>query len=292
MIAKEDKVKFFINELNDISDSNIRELAKIMIENADDYFFSVPASSSGKYHPDFAREVGGLIKHTRAVVFFAECVSESFCLSTKDRDLLILSAIIHDIKKQGDGSGRHTVKEHPLYASEYLKRMVSEGSNASLISEDDLKKVCGAVEAHMGPWGAKDGLPVPSTEFEKLLQTADYIASRKEILDFKFRPTDEAPEIVVDDDPGNYIIDFGKYKGKGMTIREIHERELATSDKKSTYIEWIANLEGCSMKDAQEKSRKFLSTYKNEPPTTHSASMPMPSVSVTPSCGNIDDLPF
>ena len=285
MISKEDKVKMFVNELNDITDNNIRELAKIMIENADDYFFVVPASSSGKYHPSFDLGDGGLVRHTRCVAYYAQCMAESMMFDQHDKDLITLAALAHDIKKQGDGKGKHTVTEHPMLASAYLSQLASE--NIGLISSNDLVKVCTAVESHMGKWGMKDGLPAPKSEFDKALQAADYIASRKEILSFNFRPTEDVNVKAEEDDPGDFIIDCGKYKGKKMTIREIYEGELnaikaGASMKNSTYIEWMAGLEDFQMKEAQDAARKFLARHKTEPPKQ------LQTVSV----GTVDDLPF
>lgn len=289
MISKEDKVKMFVNELNDITDTNIRQLAKIMIENADDYFFVVPASSSGKYHPSFDLGDGGLVRHTRCVAYYAQCMAESMMFDEHDKNLIILAALAHDIKKQGNGVGKHTVTEHPLLASEYLSKLASENG---LISGEDLVKVCTAIESHMGKWGVKDGLPAPKSEFDKALQAADYIASRKEILSFNFRPTEDvsvkAEDVSTNEtgDPGDYIIDFGKYRGKGMTIREIHESELkeinnGTAQKKGTYIEWMSGLEDFQMKEAQDCAKKYLESLKTAPPKQ------AVNVSLT-----VDDLPF
>ena len=117
---KEERIKLFERELSYIYDQNIREFAKKIIEDADDYFFTVPASSSGKYHPDFARGNGGLVRHTKAVTYFANellrAELENKTLTRFDADLVIVAAISHDIKKQGDGSTGHTMlKEHPEY---------------------------------------------------------------------------------------------------------------------------------------------------------------------------------
>ena len=215
-------------------------------------------------------------------------MAESMMFDQHDKDLIILAALAHDIKKQGDGKGKHTVTEHPLLASQYLSKLASENG---LISGTDLIKVCTAVESHMGKWGVKDGLPAPESEFDKALQAADYIASRKEILSFNFRPTEDVDvksDIEpVNDDPGNFVIDFGKYRGQNKTIREIHEAELAeisggTVNKSSTYIEWMAGLENFQMSDAQAAAKKFLESYRKEPPKK----------AVTVSLDKVDDLPF
>lgn len=278
MISKEDKVKMLANEIGDITDPAIKDFATKMVEEADDYFFVVPASSSGKYHPQFDLGDGGLVRHTRCVVYYAECISESFNFTSRQRDMIIVSALAHDIKKQGDGRLKRTVTEHPILGAEYVMQIAKEVPNA--FSAEELSIMTQAIRSHMGKWGGKDGLPVPETEFDKCLQAADYIASRKDILQFNFRPTEDVEIEVPKEDPGDFIIDFGKYKGKGMTIRQIHEAELKDPSKKgSTYIQWMAGLQDFAMRDAQEAGRKFLAEYKE----------PVQEVVHQES---IDDLPF
>ena len=41
--------------------------------------------------------------------------------SETEQDLILLSLILHDGKKQGGGNGKHTVFEHPLYAADFVK---------------------------------------------------------------------------------------------------------------------------------------------------------------------------
>ena len=241
---KENRLKLFENELNDIHDENIRDFAKEVLINADDYFFKVPASSSGKYHPSFSLGDGGLVRHTRCVVFFAESIAESFMMSQKDKDLLILAAITHDIKKQGDGRTSHTQKLHPKYASDYLTEL---DKKYHYVYADDLEKVKHAVERHMGKWGVNDGLEAPETEFDKCLQSADYNASRKEILDFNFRETKELTEDTPED-AGNYKLTFGKHTGK--TIKEL-------SVTNPDYLDWILGQPNFNQKECLEQIKKF-----------------------------------
>lgn len=290
MISKEDKVKFFVNELGDIADPKIREFATKMIEGADDYFFIVPASSSGKYHPTFDLGDGGLVRHTRCVAYYAGCIAESFMFSQRDKDIIILAGLAHDIKKQGNGEGRHTVTEHPILAADYVLSIAKEMPD--VFTSEELSKLTQAIRSHMGKWGTKDGLPAPESEFDKCLQAADYIASRKEILDFNFRPTDEVKVEKPEVKPGDFVIDFGKYKGKGLTIKQIHEKELAEAQKDSTYIEWMAGMEEFFNKDAQAAARAYLNEIKNTAPSPSAAPIndaPLPTVEPPIS---IDDLPF
>lgn len=270
MISREDRLKMFANEIGDIYDKDLKELATELIANADDYFFTVPASSSGKYHPPFDLGCGGLVRHTRCVAFMAMSIAESHCMSTLDRDSLIVAAIAHDIKKQGNGNGNHTVFEHPIYAKNYVLEIHKKINSA--VPVDVVEKIANAVHSHMGKWGhdkefikGNNPLPMPSNEFEFALQTADYIASRKEIADFKFRDTDAVetaiePPISVEKKPitemslfelENYEMPFGKHKGK--TLREI---------KPTGYLDWILKQTDFANKDTQEIVRAYFNKLR------------------------------
>jgi hypothetical protein len=131
----------------------------------------------------------------------------------------------------------------------------------------------------MGQWGEKDGLPVPKSTFDFMLHDADYVASRKEILDFAFAPTesvDITPEPVavnesVLDNPGQYVLTFGKHAGK--TLEEIES---------TGYLDWMVKQEDFKNVEAQEAARKYLEWKKN--PTKKAPPIPTKSA--------VDDLPF
>ena len=67
-----DRKEIFKDELNYIANEDIKESLITMIEMIPDYFFHIPASSTGKYHPLYATEDGGLLRHTKAVVRMAQ----------------------------------------------------------------------------------------------------------------------------------------------------------------------------------------------------------------------------
>lgn len=256
-MEKELRLAMFANEIGDIKDKNIKQLAEELIANADEYFFTVAASTSGKYHPTFDLGNGGLVRHTRCVVFFAECLAESSMFSEHDRDLLIVSALAHDIKKLGNDGSQHTVGNHPELAAKYVKEIVE--SKKIEISEVDLTTIMGMISSHMGKWGQRDGMPLPKTVLEIALQNADYIASRKEILDFKFRELGvDVPTPVVEEqvnaganvEAKDYVLTFGKYKGK--TLAEAH----ALGD----YLEWMVKQETFFNQEAQDKAKEYLAS--------------------------------
>ena len=64
-----DKIAMFSKEIGSIVDDDLRKLATEVIAQADDYFFTIPASSTGKNHPPFSLGEGGLVRHTKCVVY-------------------------------------------------------------------------------------------------------------------------------------------------------------------------------------------------------------------------------
>lgn len=194
-----ERLTAFANELNDIQDDNLRQFAAQLLANAPEYFFTIPASSSGKHHPYFAREVGGLVKHTRCVVFYAECNAESFNFDSHTKDLAIIAALAHDIKKRGDNDAKnYTVWEHPELAYNFILEM--QNTYPNLISVEDATIVANAILSHMGKWWHdekftkdKKQFPLPTTMLDYAIQSADYMASRVELTGFAFRPTDNVP---------------------------------------------------------------------------------------------------
>lgn len=268
MISRDDKIKMFINEIGDIKDANLKAFATELIANADDYFFVVPASSSGKYHPPFDLGDGGLVRHTRLVAYMARSLAESYCFSDYDTDCLIVAALAHDIKKQGNGDTGHTVWDHPILAMHYVQDIY--GKTNFNVPADTIEKISNAVSSHMGKWGneprfckGNTPLPMPVTEFEKALQAADYVASRKEIIDFKFRDTEEVnivaqPKSVLPPvnemslfELENYQMPFGKHKGK--TLREV---------KPTGYLDWMLKQTDFANKDTQEIVRAYFNKLR------------------------------
>ncbi len=247
-----ERIELFQRELSYISDNKLKEFVKILLTHADDYFFEVPASSSGKYHPKFALGNGGLVRHTKAVAYFTnELIRPSIefdKITRYEGDCLLVAAIVHDIKKQGDGLEGHTVKEHPKLASDYIWKMW-EKYGKDLLEEEAVGYITEVVESHMGPWQK----PYPETRPELIVFYADYIASRKEIAGLSFIDNNDNSEVEAYERPEytveKYKFDFGKTKG--LTIKEAYDREPG-------YIRWIANKEGFGNVEVQNLVKEFL----------------------------------
>ncbi len=179
----------FDREIAWIQDEKIRRFAQYCVENLPAYFFTVPASSSGKYHPAYALGDGGLVRHTLAALKIAhellnlEMFQKQF--TPEEQDLILLSLINHDGVKQGK-TGKHTVFDHPLFAADFIKRCNIE---MELLTEEQEKIVYDAIASHMGQWNtaaySSAVLPKPQTKIQKFVHMCDYLASRK-YLEVKF----------------------------------------------------------------------------------------------------------
>ncbi len=170
-------VKFFEKEINLIVNEELRMAVKsYMAEATPDYFWTDGASSSGKYHPQFSQGVGGLVRHTKAVVMFAEellRMSSYAYMRDEYKDYVIAACIIHDSAKYGIGE---------FDKAEYK----NHAKNASIAFLNYCTDFCGfephflllnAVESHMGQWST-DKEDRPFTSVDRCVHMADYMASR------------------------------------------------------------------------------------------------------------------
>ena len=178
-----EKSQIFSTELSYIKDDIIRLSTIYLLNNLPDYFYIIPSSSSGKYHPEYALGVGGLVRHTKAAVriaieLFRDNVFNTFEFSEHSHDLIIMALLLHDGFKQGKVASNHTSFDHPLIAANFVFENIANLP----MSKFDALQVRRLIASHMGPWNIdKTGkiiLPVPMTNEEKFVHLCDYMASR------------------------------------------------------------------------------------------------------------------
>lgn len=178
------KCETFEKELEFIKDEKMRDAAKQLLEALPDYFYKVPASSTGKYHPQYACGEGGLIRHTKAAIRIAESLFrlEMYAPLLPDHDAIIIALLLHDGWKHGipneDGSySEYTNSLHPKICSDWLLRQ-------TCLSNQALTVIAGLVLTHMGQWNMeyRTGIvfaPKPITAHQMFVHLCDYLASRK-----------------------------------------------------------------------------------------------------------------
>lgn len=173
------KIKYFEKEIEYVQDKNNKEDIKYLINLLPDYFFLIPASSTGKYHPKFASTKNGLVKHTKVAIRIAyDLFSTIDNFTNQEKDLIIMALIMHDGLKKGDPEEEYTRFDHPLLSSKLIMEHIKELK----MDVEDVRKMCSLIESHMGKWNtnkySKIVLPLPDNELKRFVHRCDYLASR------------------------------------------------------------------------------------------------------------------
>jgi 23S rRNA maturation-related 3'-5' exoribonuclease YhaM len=186
------RLEIFKTELDYIRDPTVRKFAEETLLRLPEYFFSVPASTSGRFHPKFSLGDGGLIRHTKvAVRMAADILSlEMMKYSDLEKDIIITSLLLHDGMKCGE-NGSGTVLLHPTIMADFL----SQNSELNILIESSiLEQIKGCIASHMGSWAYdyKDIykkhqlLPKPNSKLQNIVHLCDYLSSRKYLAEFDF----------------------------------------------------------------------------------------------------------
>lgn len=182
------KSDVFKKEIALIKDGRMRLLVIKALESLPDYFWEVGASSSGKYHPQYASGKGGLVRHTQAAVrILIEFLRMKMyaVFSDLEIDMMIVALLLHDGYKYGEENTGHTVKNHPMIAKFAIE---NNSELREIILDNELSKITDVISTHMGAWNKDRGIefaPEPTTKMQKLVHICDYIASRR-CLEFNF----------------------------------------------------------------------------------------------------------
>ncbi len=156
-------------ELTQIQDPSIRLFVTKALERVPSYFWHVPASASGRFHPLDTLGEGGLVLHTRRAVYLATEIAKVFKIDGAKLDVLRAVAILHDSFKNGLVDEDRTEADHPLIVRHQLKDLASETPY--------FDEIMNAIECHQGLWGPQP-LRMPKKPLEWSLHIADFIASR------------------------------------------------------------------------------------------------------------------
>ena len=173
-------MKLFERELSLIKSESLRHAVYDYMNDPDyvpDYFWTDGASSSGKFHPKMSQGVGGLVRHTKAVVMFAEellRMSSYAYMKEEFKDFVIAACIIHDTVKYGFGE-EIDKSEYANHASNAAQSFAEFCFNNTNYEPHYL--LLQAVRSHMGQWST-DREDRPFTSVDRCVHMADYMASR------------------------------------------------------------------------------------------------------------------
>ena len=220
-MTNEEKIALFEKEIDYMEIEDIKYFFKKAITLIPDYFFEVPASSSGKFHSALECGFGGLVYHTRSVAKVANYLVNLQQYKNKldevERDCVICAALLHDcLKHDWENKTGFSVHQHPVLAAEFVK---TDSRLDGIVSEEIRTIIGDAVASHSGEWTtskrSKVILPSPQTLVQELVHLSDYIASRGDIH-ILFEGEDNKPKLP---DINEFRLNFGKHSGK--TIPEI-----------------------------------------------------------------------
>lgn len=233
-----DKVKIFEGLLNKFETDEIRDYCADMIKEIPDYIFTIPSSTSFKYHNKTQCQPHGQIFH---ILMFAEVMNYVLGLeyvkektNERQRDCLRCTPIFHDAIKCGLNGSQYTVHEHPMLAGEWVRNTSVEHD----VDADTKAYIARLCESHSGEWTStkrsKTVLPKPENDEQFFVHMCDYLASRSN-LDMTYSddvlavlnnveiPKQELPDI------NTYVLNFGKHSGEKLV-------DVAQSDP--SYISW------------------------------------------------------
>ena len=179
---------YFEEELQMIKNEEVRNCVIEVLKRVNDQFYHAAASSTGKYHPEYALGDGGLYRHTRAAVKIAndilnlEWFNKEF--TDDDKDVMIAAIILHDTCKSGkDWDSQYTMHTHPIQAGELVEDTLRDTEYRGISEE-----IARLIRSHMGQWNEpgrwnkyndRTVLPKPEELDEFIVHLCDYLASRK-----------------------------------------------------------------------------------------------------------------
>ena len=183
------KSDIFNKELSYIKNDEYRKNARTYLELLPDYFYTVEASSTGKYHPSFALGDKGLVRHVKVAVRIGKELTSSKTIGNvftdNEKDLILIALLLHDGLKEGIVKEKYTRFDHPVLMAEFVR----DNKDKTSFNDEEIKLLSDMIAAHMGEYNTNPYsdviLPLPSNKYEKMVHMCDLLASRK-FLDVKF----------------------------------------------------------------------------------------------------------
>ena len=183
-----EKIDYFNKEYGYIKNDKKKNDIKYLVSKLPDYFFEIPASSTGKYHPDFASTSHGLVKHTKVAVRIAKELLDNPGLNNftdDEKDIIIMALILHDGCKSGMVKEKYTRFDHPLIICD----LINENRSKLSLNDDEVNLLTKIISSHMGIWNkdynGNEVLPIPKDKYQRFVHLCDYLSSKK-FIDVKF----------------------------------------------------------------------------------------------------------
>ena len=178
-----DRLEMFVEELEYINDESYKKVLLNIINMLPEYWIHEAASSTGKYHPEYALGEGGLLRHSKAAMRIGyellgdPAIGDKY--TDKEKDMLLFAILVHDGLKLGIPEEKHTKFDHPIL----MQKFIYDNKEELSLSEEEAIFIGDAIKTHMGPWtkdhDGNEVLEAPHTKYQNFVHMCDYLASRK-----------------------------------------------------------------------------------------------------------------
>lgn len=176
-----DKQNIFREYLDTFETEEMKRYCRDMIGEIPEYIFSIPSSTSFKYHNKTQCKPHGQILH---MMMFSEIMNYILGLEyiqikfphPKHRDCFRCTPIFHDAIKCGLEGSKYTVHEHPMLASKWIKETTVE-HDIDIETKGYIARLC---ESHSGQWreNHRSNVKLPGLENDEqfLVHLCDYLS--------------------------------------------------------------------------------------------------------------------
>jgi hypothetical protein len=148
--------KVFRKELDLIDKEVVRDFVLECFDKlCPDYFWTAPASTTGKWHPKYALGKGGIVRHTKSAVWWGIELMKPFSIPEEYKSVIVAALILHDLRKNGDSLEEKAQKGYAItktHGVDLAGEMLQDRSLAKYPIPEYRNLVFRAITAHMGVW--------------------------------------------------------------------------------------------------------------------------------------------
>lgn len=236
-MLREDKQRVFEPLSRNFETEEFKNYYMDMVAEIPDYIFTMPSSTSGKFHNATQCQMYGQVYHA---YMFDSILNHRLRLkgnkelysTPEERDAMRCVPVFHDAVKCGWNGSKYTVQDHPMLAAQWVIDTKVEHD----IPREYKKMIADMCESHSGEWNKSRAgqilMSEPRNHREFFIHECDILASRadldwiildelKVILGESAKP--ELPKL------DEYVFTFGKHSGEKLV-------DVAQSDPQ--YISW------------------------------------------------------
>lgn len=228
-MTREEKQKIFEPLSRNFETEEFKAYFMDMVAEIPEYVFTMPSSTSGKFHNSTQCQTYGQIYH---VYMFDSVLNHRLRLkgnkemfsTPEERDSMRCVPVFHDAIKCGWNGSKYTVQDHPVLASKWVLETKVDHD----IPMNYKQMIADMCESHSGEWNkSRSGqiiMSEPRNHREFFIHECDILSSR---ADLDYIIPDELKELLGQNvkvnhpDIESYVLTFGKHTGK--TLIQINE---------------------------------------------------------------------